>query len=85
MSSSEDKLQLELMKTTIGSINAYCRVLELHVKAVEQGANPLTRGHLGDAVQMASEGLKREVEFLTFLRAGATGAADPTGSPDGLS
>jgi hypothetical protein len=78
MSSSEDKLQLELMKTTVGAINAYCRVMELHVKAVEQGANPLTRGHLGDAVQMAAEGLKREVEFLTFLRSGMTGGANPT-------
>ena len=81
MSSNEDKLQLELMKTTVGAINAYCRVLEVHTKAVEQGANPLTKGMLGDAVQMASKGLKREVEFLAFLRADVTGADGQTASP----
>jgi len=82
MSSSEDRLHLELMKTTIGTINAYCRVLDLHIKAVEQGANPLMTGQMGDTVQMASTGLKREVEFLGFLRDGATAEVAPTGSQD---
>jgi hypothetical protein len=81
MSSNEDKLKLELMKTTVGAINAYCRVLEVHTKAVEQGANPLMTGQMGDAVQIASANLKRELELLAFLRRGVTGQDDEKAYP----
>jgi hypothetical protein len=59
----------ELEKATTEAINAYCRVLELHVKAVEQGADPRMDGvRLKKTVQEAEEGLEREVQFLRFLR-----------------
>lgn len=82
MSSNEDRLHLELQKTTIGAINAYCRVLELHIKAVEQGADPRLKGKVGEAVTTATEGLKREVEFLSFLRSAAGVTGGETDSPD---
>lgn len=77
-----------LETNTCRAINAYCRVLELHMKAVEQGASPLTNKNtlMGRAVEMAAEGLAREVEFLTFLRterhqmAPERGSIDPTSS-----
>jgi hypothetical protein len=71
MSSNEDMMNLEMQKMTIGAINAYCRVLEVHLKAVAEGANPLKKGTLSDAVQMAGEEVKKEVEFLRFLRSAA--------------
>lgn len=61
-----DMQNLEL--TTTRAINAYCRVLELHMKGIEQGANPLATGQLGDIVAMATSNLKLELEFLSFIR-----------------
>jgi len=82
MSSNADKLNLELQKMTIGAINAYCRVLEVHIKAVEQGADPRLKGKLGEAVAMASTELGRELELLRFLRSGETVEEPSKDSPD---
>lgn len=65
MNSNEN---LELQKTTIGAINAYCRVLEVQLKAIAEGANPLKKGGMSDVVEMSARELKKEVEFLSFLR-----------------
>lgn len=82
MMSNEDKVNLELQKTSIGAINAYCRVLELHIKAVEQGANPLAKGSLGEAVKLASGELLKEVRLLRFLRSGEEGTGSQKDSPE---
>ena len=72
MSSNESKRvltewDLQLQKSTTDAINSYCRVLELHLQAVAEGSNPLARGKT-DVITEAAEGLKREVQFLRFLR-----------------
>lgn len=59
---------MELTKTTTAAIHAYCRVLELQQKAVEQGSSPDLGGPVGAAVNQAAMGLKREVDFLRFIR-----------------
>lgn len=82
MMSNADKLNLELQKMTVGAINAYCRVLEIHIKAVEQGANPLLKGKLGEAVAAATGELVREVELLRFLRSGEIGMERQKDSPE---
>ena len=60
----------QMVDATVKAINAYCRVLELHMKAIAQGGNPLVNKNtsLGKAVQESGEGLAREVSFLRFLR-----------------
>lgn len=74
MSSNESKVKtltewdLALQRSTTDAINSYCRVLELHLRAVAEGSNPLAKGKGSDAVQEAAEGLRREVRFLRFLR-----------------
>jgi len=80
MMSNGDKLNLELQKTSIGAINAYCRVLEVHIKAVEQGASPLAKGNLGEAVTVASGELLKEVKLLRFLRSAGTDEGSPKAS-----
>lgn len=61
------EMGLDLQRVTVEAINAYCRVLELHVKTVEQaGLGQKTPPHVG----MATEGLAKELQFLNFLRHG---------------
>jgi len=67
----------EMMETrTARAINAYCRVLELQVKVVEQmGLDPrMAASKLAEAVEHANTGLCREVALLRFLREEAAGA-----------
>lgn len=80
---SKDIQLVELTRTTTAAINAYCRVMEVHLKAVEQGASPELKGPLGETVRMASEGLKREVEFLRFIRSEGLETVPEKGSQDG--
>lgn len=73
----------DLEKMTVDAINAYCRVLELHIAAVAQGADPRMDGlgKLKLTVQEAEGGLSEEVTFLRFLRqksAEGTGFRDET-------
>lgn len=60
----------QMVDSTVKAINAYCRVLELHVKAIAQGGTPLIiKGTpSGKMMGEAQEGLAREVSFLRFLR-----------------
>lgn len=67
---SKDMQLVELTRTTTATINAYCRVMELHLKAIEQGASPELKGSLGETVKLATAGLRKEVEFLSFIRSG---------------
>jgi len=48
-------------------IGIYCRILELHLKAVSEGGNPY-QSALSKSVRLATEGMEMELEFLTFLR-----------------
>jgi hypothetical protein len=57
-----------LTKSTTLAINAYCRVMEVHLKMVEQGASPELKGSAKETVMLATEGLRREVELLRFIR-----------------
>lgn len=50
---------------TVAAIHAYSRVLELHLKAVEQGANPMRATAV---VEEAAQALDREVKWLRFQR-----------------
>lgn len=77
------KDMMELGQTTTEAINAYCRVLELHMKGIEQGANPLAEGPLGDLVRTATQGLKTEVEFLSFIRGRLRAMGQGPGSQGG--
>jgi hypothetical protein len=52
-------------RETVAAIHAYARVLEIHMKAVEQGANPMAGS---DIVMNAATALDREVKLLRFLR-----------------
>jgi len=76
MSSNEQALARmvdeQLLRTTTAAIASYCRVLDLYLKAVEQGASPDMTGKMGETVSLATIGLRHEVEFLRFLRAGVT-------------
>ena len=69
----------QMVDSTVKAINAYCRVLELHMKAVAQGGSPLIiKGTpAGKMMSEAQEGLAREVTFLRFLREEGT-----EGKPD---
>lgn len=60
----------ELEKTTTEAIGAYCRVLEIHIRAVAEGADPSLQGDptLRATVRDATAALGREVQFLRFLR-----------------
>lgn len=60
----------QMVDSTVKAINAYCRVLELHMKGIAQGGNPIVAKStpVGKAVTDAQEGLAREVQFLRFLR-----------------
>ena len=72
---SETEMMGFTRETTL-AINAYCRVLELQWKAVEQGSAPIVKGPIGEAIHQAAEGLKREVIFLRFIRTTGSGATD---------
>ena len=63
-------VQVGLTRGIAMAINAYCRVMEVHLKMVEQGASPELSGSAGETVRMAMDGLRREVEFLRFVREG---------------
>lgn len=67
---SKEQTECDLMKTTVEVINAYCRVIELYLKAVEQGASSDPPGEMGAMIKRAYSNLAKEVEFLTFLRSG---------------
>ena len=96
MSSSEDKKELnagmlamvagislpELQRTSTEAINAFCKVLELHLRSVAEGANPLQSGKMGELTAMATKGLMEEVEFLVFLRNAAMGGVREKDSTD---
>lgn len=58
----------DLEMGTVRAINAYCRVLEMHLRAIAEGATPQLVGPIGEAVKEAQEGLPREVKLLRFLR-----------------
>lgn len=68
--SSKDTEGLEAK--SIAALNAYCRVMEIHISSIAQGTPPLTSGPGAKAFAMAVESaavaLEREVEFLRFLR-----------------
>jgi len=72
-SKDAQEMNLALQKSTVEAANLYCRVLELQMKAISEGASPeRTRGPMGKAVGIASEGLVRELELLHSLRSGLT-------------
>lgn len=84
--SSKDaqEMNLALQKSTVDTINTYCRVLELQMKAISEGASPeRMRGPMGKAVGLASEGLVKELELLRSLRGGLTDEGEGTGSRGG--
>ena len=81
---SRDPLRTELTKSTLGAINAYCRVLELQVKVVEQTGVVTQKTLMSEMASEAMKGLKRELEFLDFLRNDVTGVVEQTDSPDEL-
>ena len=62
----------EQVAQTVGVISTYCRVMEVHIQSIAQGTAPLIEGkgarEWAQAVQEAGQGIKREVEFLRFLR-----------------
>jgi hypothetical protein len=66
----ELKRQMDVEKSTVAAINAYCRVLELQLRSIAEGANPFPpqSTELGRVVSIAAEGLSRELQLLTFLR-----------------
>lgn len=68
-----------MVENSVKAINAFCRVMELHTKNIAQGGpSILTKGTpMCRAVDAAQEGLAREVEFLSFLRAGNKGKVSP--------
>ena len=82
--SSKEQNECDLMTTTTEAIHAYCRVLELHMKAIEQGANPIAEGRLKKIVDGATTGLEREVQFLNFLRTGGEAVAREKDFPGGM-
>lgn len=82
--SLKEQSECDLMTTTTEAINAYCRVLELHMKAIAEGANPIPEGKLKRIVDGATEGLDREVQFLNFLRTGGGEEDSEKGSPGGM-
>ena len=72
----KDEQLMALTRTSMGAINSYCRVLELHLKAVEQGQSPVVAGKMGEMVAMSTEGLHREVTLLSSLRRGQIAGVD---------
>lgn len=70
----KDEQLMALTRTSMGAINAYCRVLELHLKAVSEGQSPIVAGKMGEMVAHSMEGLHREVSLLNSLRRGEVGA-----------
>ena len=74
------EMGLELQRVTIEAINAYCRVLELHVKTVEQVGIQAKKAP--EPVKLATEGLERELQFLSFLRKGETVTVSGRGFPE---
>ena len=59
--------QLEI-ETTIGTINAYCAVVNLYILAIREGI-PVEKGtKQADTLAKAWGGINREVDFLRFLR-----------------
>jgi len=72
------KVKEEMVENSVKAINAYCRVLELQIKAIAQGIMvPKPNEPLNRAITAAQEGLAREVEFLSFLRAEHEGRGSP--------
>jgi len=72
------EINLELQKATVDTINVYCRVLELHVKTVAEGANPITSGPMKEILAMAGKGLHAELGLLRSLRNGLIDKDDET-------
>jgi hypothetical protein len=70
--SSKDaqEMNLAIQKSTIEAANVYCRVLELHIKAVAEGSDPRLQGKMGDSVKLAATELGRELGLLRSLRNG---------------
>lgn len=68
-----------MVEASVKAINAYCRVLELQIKAVAQSIYSPKDDPLGRAIRSAQKGLEREVEFLSFLREGNRGKDYPEG------
>jgi len=83
MISKEQEANLALQKSTVEAINSYCRVLELHLKAVAEGANPITGGSMKTLLTEAGTGLVEEVKLLRSLRSGLTGEDEGMGSAGG--
>jgi len=67
---NESRWKRLLEEPAIAKINAYCRVLELHIRAVAEGVDPgLSKNQpLRESVKIATEGLLRELQFLDFVR-----------------
>jgi len=65
----EVEQRVALDQATSAKINVYCRVLELHLRAIAEGASPYTTG-LKEPISLAMKGLTAELQFLAFLRDG---------------
>jgi len=77
----EVTMNLEIQRSTVSAISAYCRVLELHLKAVAEGANPRISGG-SPMVKIAETELVKELGFLRSLRNGMIGEDDERDSPE---
>lgn len=75
------ELNLSFQKSTVEAINSYCRVLELQIRAVAEGANPLATGSIRTITGLATTGLEKELEFLASLRKDMTGEVEGMASP----
>jgi hypothetical protein len=61
-------MNLDLQKSTVDAINSYCRVLELRMRAIAEGANPAGGGPMAAVSKLAMDNLLRELELLSSLR-----------------
>lgn len=61
----------EVANLSCEMIDRYCRVMEMHIKVVEQaGISPLGQKQK-NILDLATSGLERELTFLSFLAGGA--------------
>ena len=66
-----DKTQLQSeVDSTATAISAYCRTIDLFLKATREGIIPTKGSPQAETLREAWAGLGREVSFLRFLREG---------------